>query len=252
MKRLISLVFVVSIVVIFSYSGITQETWRTVSSWQGKSTKNTETFRILASEWRVCWKTQGDGILQIYIHDSDKNLKDLAANVQGNDEDCSIMRGAGNYYLSINTTQVYNIIVEERYIRAEEMKLSPPRKFHLLEAEKLLKDKGYENIQAHIIEDNNIIDFYFEIKDVSKDEFLNVVKVCSDIAGEITNEKSPKLEDKPDPYHQTIIWATSRVIFTENGERIAFLYAKDCCDALKIKDDEGRRNYIESKLKTVK
>jgi len=96
--------------------------WNEVIRWKGKSTKNTETFRISSNEWRVSWMTKEmslgnmtiPGNFQLYLYDNDGNLKGIAANVMGNDKDSSYQRGAGNYYFSINSSQPYIVIVEEQ------------------------------------------------------------------------------------------------------------------------------------------
>jgi len=51
---------------------------------------------------------------QIYIYNSDGSLKSVAANVIGESSDYSIIRGSGDYYLSINTAQPYEIKVESQ------------------------------------------------------------------------------------------------------------------------------------------
>ena len=97
--------------------GALEESWKEVISWKGKGIKNTETFTIKAKEWKVCWTTKAvefGGIFQIMIYKGDSKLPDIAANVQGADEDCSFMRGTGDYYLTINSTQPWNITVKEK------------------------------------------------------------------------------------------------------------------------------------------
>lgn len=98
----------------------TPATWRTVLEVSGKSIKQTETFSITGDEWRVSWsvKTRGRGSdnFSIYVYNADGSLKGVAANVQGADDDSTIMRGAGTYYLKIlNTAQPYGIVVEDKY-----------------------------------------------------------------------------------------------------------------------------------------
>lgn len=98
----------------------TPATWHTVLEVSGKSIKQSETFTITGDEWRISWsaKTRGRGsdIFQIYVYNADGSLKGVAANVQGADDDATIMRGAGTYYLEIlNTAQPYGIVVEDKY-----------------------------------------------------------------------------------------------------------------------------------------
>lgn len=92
--------------------------WRLVERFSGSSIKNTSNFDIKGEEWRIRWSTEpgkyGDMNFQIYVHDaSDDSLKDLAANVIGAASDESVIRGAGRYYLKLNTSQPYEVIVEE-------------------------------------------------------------------------------------------------------------------------------------------
>ncbi len=92
--------------------------YRSRMVWQGyKAIKNTETFRITSKQWRISWETRpgdlGDFNFQIMTYRDDGELVGLAANVIGADTDSTIMRGAGDYYLSINTAQPYTIKVEQ-------------------------------------------------------------------------------------------------------------------------------------------
>ena len=92
--------------------------WHEIARWQGKSIKNTETFHIPSHEWRISWKTEpgeyGDMNFQIYVYETSSSIPGIAANVIGYDMDSSIMRGAGDYYLTINSAQPYIIIVEAK------------------------------------------------------------------------------------------------------------------------------------------
>ena len=99
-------------------------TWHEVISFSGNGIKNTETFTIPSKEWRISWETlpmhseylgSVDMNFQIYVYKEDETLKGVAANVIGADKDSSIMRGAGDYYLMINTAQPYYIVIEAKY-----------------------------------------------------------------------------------------------------------------------------------------
>jgi hypothetical protein len=87
-----------------------------VGMWTGQGIKNTETFHIPSDSWSVIWSTSPinsyGGILQIFIYRSDGTLVGLSANVMGKDSNNSYMRGAGDYYLKINSANhIYSIIV---------------------------------------------------------------------------------------------------------------------------------------------
>lgn len=87
-----------------------------IASWEGESTKNTETFTVPTDEWKISWDTKpgelGDMNFQIYVYDKNGAMKGVAANVVGANNESTVMRGAGDYYLTINTAQPYKITVE--------------------------------------------------------------------------------------------------------------------------------------------
>jgi PKD repeat protein len=88
-----------------------------IASWTGSANKNTEMFHVPSNEWKITWNTQagnlGNGIFSIVIYNSDGSYKDIAANVMGSNSDSSIIRGSGDYYLKIVTTQQYEITVSQ-------------------------------------------------------------------------------------------------------------------------------------------
>lgn len=88
-----------------------------LATWTGSAIKNTETFHVDEKEWAIEWDTQpgqyGDMNFQIYVYSADGTLKGVAANVIGANKDHTIMRGAGDYYLMINTAQPYTVNVYE-------------------------------------------------------------------------------------------------------------------------------------------
>lgn len=93
--------------------------WKEVTTFEGESIKDTETFHIEGKEWRIVWSTEpgslGDMNFQIYVYkDSDTATPvSIAANVVGKGNDTSTIRGSGDYYFTINTGQPYKIVVEE-------------------------------------------------------------------------------------------------------------------------------------------
>ncbi|HON71779.1 MAG TPA: hypothetical protein PK512_00430 [bacterium] len=92
--------------------------WKKVVSWEGKGIKNTETIRISSQEWRISWSTKpseyGEMNFQIFVYKADGTLVTMAANVIGEDKDSSYIRGSGDYYFTINTGQIYQVIVEAK------------------------------------------------------------------------------------------------------------------------------------------
>jgi hypothetical protein len=99
--------------------------WVTLEHFSGKDIKNTDDFVIKEPKWRIRWelKSRPDNlnIFQVYVYTFGRDGKPtpalpnfVAANVtQGTDSDSSVMRGAGKYYLQINTMQEYELWVEE-------------------------------------------------------------------------------------------------------------------------------------------
>ncbi len=87
-----------------------------IASWEGATKKNTETFHVPSKEWKISWDTKpgeyGDMNFIVNLHDADGNTVDLVANTIGANNESTIMRGAGDYYLEINTAQPYKIYVE--------------------------------------------------------------------------------------------------------------------------------------------
>lgn len=93
--------------------------WTVVLNTSGKGTKQTETFKITTKEWRVSWTAKESdlcpkcGVFQIYLYRADGTIVNVVANVQGADTDSSIMRGAGSYYLMINSNVPWTVKVEQ-------------------------------------------------------------------------------------------------------------------------------------------
>lgn len=96
----------------------TPSTWSEVITFEGDGIKNTESFEITANEWKIIWDTKpgtyGDMNFQIYVYTSDGALSDVAANVIGESQDETIIRGSGSYYLMINSGQPYTIKIEQK------------------------------------------------------------------------------------------------------------------------------------------
>lgn len=94
-------------------------TWHEITRWEGKSIKETETFHIPSREWRILWSTKpgeyGNMNFAIIIYNSDGTMVNVAANTIGEGSDISYVRGSGDYYLSINTAQLYIIVIEAKY-----------------------------------------------------------------------------------------------------------------------------------------
>ncbi len=92
--------------------------WQEVAKWSGSAIKNTETFHISSDTWVISWLTEpgkfGEMNFQIYVHKANGELVTVAANVIGKNEDHSVMRGKGDYYLMINSAQIYSVVILEK------------------------------------------------------------------------------------------------------------------------------------------
>ncbi len=91
--------------------------WKQVILIKGKGPKESEIFRIRGKEWKIAWKTQSDEtsdefILILYDKNNPENTE-VIANTTGDSEDFVYLEGKGEYYLSINTKQSYEITIEE-------------------------------------------------------------------------------------------------------------------------------------------
>jgi len=86
-----------------------------IASWEGESTKDTETFHVPSDQFKISWDTKPgnfEGNFIFTINNADGSFKAAGANVIGANNESTIVRGAGDYYLSITTTQPYKIYVE--------------------------------------------------------------------------------------------------------------------------------------------
>jgi len=134
--------------------------WYEIAQWQGKSIKNTETFHIPSYEWRISWKTEpgeyGDMNFQIYVYEASSSIPEVAANVIGYDMDSSIMRGVGDYYLTINSAQPYRIIVEAKHGQEPEQKANDFETETVEAINKLTNEQVQQNIKNfnYIVEIN--------------------------------------------------------------------------------------------------
>ena len=77
--------------------------------------KDTETFHITGDEWKDPGTPKDfEGNFVITVYKPPKSFVNIVANVIGANKDSSIMRGSGDYYLSINSPQKYTIVIEEK------------------------------------------------------------------------------------------------------------------------------------------
>ena len=95
-----------------------------IAEFSGRGTKKTPTFNIppYINEWYVTWATRPvkgsfPGNFIIIIHNTDGRYPpETAANVVGKDQDMTVMRRSGNFYLEIIATQPYGIIIGALFV----------------------------------------------------------------------------------------------------------------------------------------
>lgn len=86
-----------------------------IATFTGSSTKDTETFSVPSDQFKISWDTkagQFEGNFIFTIKNADGSFKAAGANVIGTNSESTVVRGAGDYYLSITATQPYTITVE--------------------------------------------------------------------------------------------------------------------------------------------
>ena len=92
--------------------------WTRLAYWGGQSKQQTETFTISSREWRIGWSTspeeREDMSFQVHVYREDGTLVGLAADITGKDTGSTLMQGQGDYYLVINSSQMYFVTVEVR------------------------------------------------------------------------------------------------------------------------------------------
>lgn len=91
--------------------------WVEVKRWTGNGQKNTESFRITGGQWRIRYSSRSVNpaltIFQIYVYGIDPKSLDIAANSTEPGDDVSYMHKKGQFYLQINTSNRWTVIVEQ-------------------------------------------------------------------------------------------------------------------------------------------
>jgi len=92
------------------------KTWHTVETFSGQTQKNTSSFSIQGSQWRVNWQETGDGYFGANA-DSPDDSGDYCsiANIAGSGSDTTYCYKSGTYYIHVNTAQSWSITVEDYY-----------------------------------------------------------------------------------------------------------------------------------------
>jgi len=112
-KKVLLIGAIVLASVFILHSAQAAEQWTEVIKVCGKGIKQTDSFCITSHKWRIDWKSAG-GFLAIVLYKADGSFIRVAATYKGSGQDYTIMRGAGDYYLKINATRPYTIIVRQK------------------------------------------------------------------------------------------------------------------------------------------
>lgn len=76
--------------------------WKTLGSWKGNGTKNTESFKTSKGEWRLAWKSSA--FLSVQVYDVNRKLVGIPVSSTTGGADTSFVRApAGSFYLEIQT-----------------------------------------------------------------------------------------------------------------------------------------------------
>lgn len=94
-----------------------EPTWHRVASFTGFSAKNTETFYVPGSQWRLRWKGERDNphamVLSIFVKRANGELVGLGANTNAPGSDVTYFHEGGSFWLEINTFGCqYSLVVE--------------------------------------------------------------------------------------------------------------------------------------------
>ena len=92
--------------------------WVTVAQWQGVGIKTTEIFTIDSDEWAVAWQCgesqHGFDIFQGFIYNADKRFDiGVIGNVAQPAKDISYFHKGGRYYIEVNSTCPWSILVSK-------------------------------------------------------------------------------------------------------------------------------------------
>jgi hypothetical protein len=90
--------------------------WHTVATFSGQSAKNTPSFAIRGSQWRVSWQENGDTIFGATAESPDGSGDFCPiANTGNSGSDTSYCYTPGNYYITVNTANSWTMTIEDYY-----------------------------------------------------------------------------------------------------------------------------------------
>jgi hypothetical protein len=87
-----------------------------IGCWAGNVGRNTETFSVPFDEWVISWWTGHEALASpsnfiVRLHSVEGDQSQLIANFIGGSNEFTVIRGKGDYYLEISTTQLYSIMI---------------------------------------------------------------------------------------------------------------------------------------------
>jgi hypothetical protein len=90
--------------------------WSNVVTFEGETSKTTESFKILGKESKITWSNYGDGYLSATLYNStDNTYQGLIVNDMKNlQNQITYLKKSGEYYLKITATNRYSIKIEQR------------------------------------------------------------------------------------------------------------------------------------------
>jgi hypothetical protein len=86
-----------------------------IANFTGSSTKDTENFHVSSNQWKIVWSTTQDseykGTFAFFVYNADGSSKYISSMVSGTNSDNTVIRGSGDYYMKIITSQPYNVTI---------------------------------------------------------------------------------------------------------------------------------------------
>lgn len=93
-----------------------EKIWKTIKIWEGVEPRQTETFSVPSSKWAIDWITApmdgSPGNFAVKVYSADGNLVQLITDERGPDKGSMVLNSPGKYYLRINSTQKYKVVVK--------------------------------------------------------------------------------------------------------------------------------------------
>lgn len=111
--RLLQMFFVICLAILPVYPQSGTRAWVQVLEVKGSATKQTDLFETKGSKWRVRWeKPARENYLTITVYGKEGDPIDVIS-TKSTTNDESYIHKPGRFYLSINASDSYTIIVED-------------------------------------------------------------------------------------------------------------------------------------------